>query len=225
MRILLISLMTLAAAPVSAAELVLTATADVARAPDLVTLSGGVTTTAPTAQAAMAENARTMTAVIAAVRKAGVAARDVQTQGLSLQPQYSYTDRKQTLTGYQARNTVGLRLRDVENAGALLDTLVKAGANDISGPNFSLDKPEEALDQARRDAIAKARSRAALYADAAGMKVVRIEAITEGGASAPEPRPMLRSAEMAMDSVSAAPPVEPGEVSMSVSVTVRFVLE
>lgn len=220
------------AAPAMAAEtatgmtptsLTLTATAQVARAPDLVTLSGGVSTSAPTAAAAMAENARTMTAVIAAVKKAGVAERDVQTQGLSLQPQYSYESRKQVLTGYQASNTVRLRLRDVANVGALLDTLVKAGANQISGPDFALDKPEAALDEARREAVAMAQARAALYAQAAGMKVVRIADISEGSIGTPEPRPMMRSMAVAED--SGAPPVQPGEVSLGVSLTVRFELE
>lgn len=216
----------LTVAPAMAAEptsLTLTASAEVSRAPDLVTVSGGVTTTAPSAGAAMAENARTMTAVIAAVKKAGVAERDVQTQGLSLQPQYSYESRKQVLTGYQASNTVRLRLRDVENVGPLLDTLVKAGANQISGPDFALDKPEAALDEARREAVAKARARATLYAEAAGMKVARIAAISEGSLGTPEPRPLLRSMAVAED--SASPPVAPGEVSLGVSLTVRFDLE
>jgi hypothetical protein len=230
MRNLMISSLAVASllsmAPAMAAEptsLTLTSNADVSRAPDLVTVSGGVTTTAPSAGAAMAENARTMTAVIAAVKKAGVAERDVQTQGLSLQPQYSYESRKQVLTGYQASNTVRLRLRDVANVGPLLDTLVKAGANQISGPDFALDKPEAALDEARREAVAKARARATLYAEAAGMKVARIAAITEGSLGTPEPRPMLRSMAMAED--SASPPVAPGEVSLGVSLTVRFELE
>jgi hypothetical protein len=213
------------AVPAVAAEttLTLTARAEVTRAPDIVTLSGGVSTQATSAAAAMAGNAKAMTAVIAAVRGAGVAERDVQTEGLSLQPQYSYENRIQTLTGYQASNTVRLRLRDVANAGPLLDALVKAGANQISGPDFSIDEPEAALDEARRAAMAKARARAALYAEAAGLKVVRIAAISEGGTSAPAPRPMMRSMAMAED--SASPPVAPGEVSLAASVTVRFELE
>lgn len=222
MTLTLLAAAPLAWTPVGAAELTLTASADVARAPDLVTLSGGVSTTAPTAAVAMAENARAMTAVVDAVRKAGVAARDVQTQGLSLQPQYNYDARKQTLTGYTASNTVRLRLRDVAGVGSLLDTLVKAGANQISGPDFMLDKPDAALDEARREAVAKARARAALYADAAGLKLVRIMSITEGGMDTPQPRPMMRMATM---EASDAPPVAPGEVSMSVSVTVKFLLE
>ncbi|WP_416908999.1 MAG: SIMPL domain-containing protein [Polymorphobacter sp.] len=214
----------LMAGPAGAAEtmLRLTAEAEVARAPDLVTLSGGVSTTAPGAAAAMAENAAAMRRVVAAVAAAGVAARDIQTEGLSLQPQYDYSDRKATLTGYQARNMVRLRLRDVDRVGALIDAMVKAGANQISGPVFAIEKADAALDEARRAAVAKARARAALYAEAAGLKLVRIASISESGGQMPEPRPMLR---MAADSVAESTPVAPGEVAMVAGVTMEFVLE
>jgi hypothetical protein len=129
------------------------------------------------------------------------------------------------LTGYQASNTVSLRLRDLGKAGTLLDALVKAGANQISGPSFRLDKPAAALDEARVQAMATARARAALYANAAGMKVKRIESISEASEiGIPEPRPMMmRSAKAEI--ADAAPPIAPGEVGLSVRITVRFELE
>ncbi len=213
------------AIPTPATYLTVVAEGEVTRTPDVAELSGGVVTTAPTAAAAMAANARAMTAVVEALRAAGVAERDIQTRGIGLQATYSYEERQQRLTGYQASNTVGLRLRDLANAGALLDALVKAGANQISGPSFRLDKPEAALDEARVQAIATARARAALYAKAAGMTVKRIEAISEAtDIGRPEPQPMLmRSAKAEM--ADAAPPVAPGEVGLGVRVTVRFELQ
>jgi uncharacterized protein YggE len=204
--------------------LTLSAEGRVTRASDLVELSGGVLTTAPTASAAMAENAKLMTAVVAAVRKAGVADRDIQTSSLSLQPQYRYENNQPPiLTGYQANNTVNLKVRKIADTGALIDTLVKNGANQIQGPNFILDKPEAALDEARKAAMAAARTRAKLYADAAGMKVKRIVEISEAGAMSPMPRPMMRMA--AESDVAAAPPVEAGEVGLGVTVNVTFELE
>jgi uncharacterized protein YggE len=231
---LLITVLMLAASPAAAqpamaakppTTLSLSVEGRVTRTPDLVQLSGGVVTTAPTAADAMAQNAKAMTAVVAAVRKAGVADRDIQTSNLSLQPQYRYeNNRSPVLTGYQASNTVNLRVRNIASTGALIDALVSNGANQIQGPNFSLDKPEAALDEARQAAIATARSRARLYADAAGMKVSRILEISEASAMSPQPRPMMRMAAAEAD-MAAAPPVEAGEVGLGIIVNVTFALE
>ncbi|MGI4875978.1 MAG: SIMPL domain-containing protein [Janthinobacterium lividum] len=195
----------------------------VARAPDVADLSGGVVTTAPTAAAAMADNAGRMTAVVAAVRRAGIAGRDIQTSGLSLAPQYRYEDnRPPVLTGYQATNTVSLRLRNLPDAGRLLDTLVAAGANQINGPVFHVDAADGALDEARVAAVATARARAELYARAAGLKVRRIVSIGESGGEQAVPRPMMM---MARAKVQDATPVVPGEVTLAVTVNMVFELE
>ena len=202
----------------------LTAAGRVTRPPDLAELSAGVLSAAPTASAALAENNRAMAAMVAALRKAGIASADIQTSNLSLQPQYRYeNNRPPVLVGYQASNTVVLRVRKLDQTGQLIDTLVAQGANQISGPSFSLDRPEAALDAARTAAITAARDRAGLYARAAGLKVKRILSITEGGASQPpSPAPMMRTA---MAEAAPAPPVEGGEVALGVSVSVSFELE
>ncbi len=196
----------------------------VARVPDIAEVSGGVVTSAPTAAAAMRENAERMTAVVAAVKKAGIAERDVQTSGLSLQPQYRYDNNQPpVLTGYQATNTVSLRVRKIAETGKLLDTLVGVGANQISGPNFRVEAADAALDEARVEAVAVARARAELYAKAAGKQVRRIVSIVESGGFEPGPRPMMAKAVM-MDAAP-APPVQPGEVALSINVTMVFELE
>ncbi len=194
------------------------------RAPDIAEVSGGVVTMAPTAAAAMSENAARMSAVVAAVRKAGVADRDIQTSGLSLQPQYRHENNlPPVLTGYQASNTVALRIRRIADTGRLLDTLVGVGANQISGPNFRVDAADAALDEARLAAVATARARAELYARASGLRVKRIASITESGGYEP-PRPMMMMARAEkMD--SAQTPVAPGEVALTINVTMVFELE
>lgn len=215
-----------AAAPPAATTLTVTAEGKVARAPDVADLSAGVVTQAATATAAMSDNAQRMTAVVAALRKAGVADRDIQTAGLNLNPQYRYVDNQPPqLVGYQASNTVQVRVRDLKNMGHAIDALVASGANQVNGPNFRLDKPDAALDEARTKAVTAARARAALYASAAGMKVRRIVSINEAGGYAPPPypAPMVR-ATMAM-AEKADTPVAPGEVEQAVSVTVTFELE
>ncbi|PZU07953.1 SIMPL domain-containing protein [Sphingomonas sp.] len=207
----------------SGTRLDISATGEVTRAPDVATIGAGVVTQAATAAAAMAENAQRMTATIAALRKAGIADRDIRTASLRLSPQYRYADNQPpVLTGYQASNQVTVRFREIAKAGGILDALVAAGANQIDGPNFTVDKPEAALDEARTQALATAKARADLYARAAGLRVKRIVRIGESGGAEPPVRPMmLMSARAKMDST----PVQPGEETLGVTLQVTFELE
>jgi uncharacterized protein YggE len=195
------------------------------RIPDIANYSAGITTIGQTASAAMAANAAAMTRVIAALKQAGIADRDIQTANLSLNPVYENTDRNLNpnaprITGYQATNTVVVRARALGAMGQVIDTLVSAGANEVSGPNFGLDHPEAALDEARIAAMSLARSRADLYARAAGLKVLRILSIGESGGYSPQP--MMAMARVAK--ANAPTPVEAGEVSMNINLTVQFEL-
>jgi hypothetical protein len=209
--------------PPALTTLTVAAEGRVTRAPDIAEVSGGVVTTAPTAAAAMADNARQMTAVVAAIKKAGIADRDIQTTGLNLQPQYRYENNQPpVITGYQATNTVALRIRRIADSGRLLDTLVGVGANQINGPNFTVAAADAALDEARIAAVATAQARAELYARAAGLKVRRIASISESAGVEPGPRPMmLARAEKMADST----PVAPGEVALTINVTMVFELQ
>ena len=192
------------------------------RVPDLATIRSGVVTQGTTAQAALSENATRMDRVIAALKRAGVADRDIQTATIQLNPQYRYGENvPPTITGYQATNTVTVRFRDVAKSGAILDALVREGANQIDGPNLGVEAMDAAMDEARADAIRRARARAELYAKAAGLRVERILVIAEGSSPLPpQPMPqMAMRAEMAKDSQ-----VLPGEQEINASVTVRFLL-
>lgn len=194
------------------------------RAPDVADISSGVVTAAPTAAAALAANATRMTAVVAAVRRAGIATRDIQTSGLSLQPQYRYENNQPpVLTGYQATNTVALRVRDLASTGKLVDALVAVGANQINGPNFRVDAADAALDEARTKAVTTARARADLYARASGLHVKRIVSISEsGGERFPQPIMMMSAPRAKM---ADSTPVAAGEVSLAVNVTMMFEME
>jgi len=202
------------------------ATGEVSRVPDVATVRAGVVTQSPTAAAALADNASRMERVVAALRAAGVAARDIMTANVGLSPQYRYGENHPpVITGYQASNTVSVKFRDVAKSGAVLDALVKAGANQIDGPQMAIDKPEAALDAARVEAVKRARARAALYAEAAGLRVDRIVAIGEAGedrGNNPRPPVLYARAEMASD---AQTQVLPGETNVSATVTVRFLLK
>jgi len=208
------------------------------RTPDIAGFSAGVVTQASNAGEAIASNARRMNQVVAALRGAGIAQRDIQTSAVSLQPRYSDPDRETQIAretgrpippdrsagpriiGYEARNTVQVRVRRLGEMGRIIDTLVAQGANEVNGPSFSLDEPRVALDEARTEAVAEARRRAELYARAAGMRVVRILSISESGGYYPVQ-------EMAMNRMvaQAAPtPIAPGEVTLGVSLSVQFEL-
>lgn len=194
------------------------------RVPDLATIRAGVVTQAPTAGRALADNAGAMGRVLAALRRAGVAPRDVATAAVSLQPQYRYGENQPpTITGYQATNSVSVRFRDVARAGPILDALAAEGVNQIDGPGLSVGEPDAALDEARVDAVKRARARADLYARAAGLRVERLVSIAEAGqdAGGPERPPVLYARAAAAD---AKTEIAPGEKDLTVTLQVRFLL-
>jgi uncharacterized protein YggE len=193
------------------------------RVPDVATLRAGVVTQAATAAAALQENAARMTRVVAALRKAGVAPRDIQTAQIALSPQYRYVENEPpVITGYQASNQVSVRFREIARSGAILDALVAQGANQIQGPELSVDAADQALDEARTNAIARARARADLYAKAAGLRVDRILTIAEGNAPV-SPGPIMVQARMRSEAADSTP-VAAGEQDILATVTVRFLL-
>ena len=215
----IVSIVSLAPLPSSAIEKLVTVTgeATVAVAPDSAMIRIGVSSQDKTARAASDANARQMTAVLAAIKSNNIADRDIQTSRLSLQPQYdpnkSGTAR---LTGFQATNQVTVRIRDIGNLAAVLDSAISAGANEMSGIEFIVSEQSKLLDRARDDAIADAHRKAELYAKAAGSKLGHVIAISEEG-SAPPPRPMqaLRAG---------AVPISPGEQTLRAAVTVSYEL-
>ena len=199
------------------------AQADATRVPDIARVSAGVVTQAPEADAAMRANAAQMEKVMAAIRGAGIAERDVQTTGVNVHPQYDYRENSTpAITGYQATNTVQVTVRDIGGLGDVLDALVASGANQVHGPNFDVDDKEGAYDEARRAALEKARARARMYAEALGMRVRRIASISEGGGFGP-PVPMRM---MAMDAAASreSTPISPGESTLTVNLDVVFEL-
>lgn len=195
--------------------------------PDMATITAGVETRGDTAQAALEENARRMTALVQTLRGAGIAERDVQTAYVQLNPRYERrNDRGEAvIVGYNASNTVRARIRTIANTGRVIDAVVASGGNVVQGVSFSYQDPQAQLDRARRDAIRVARERADLYANALGMRVERVISVSEAGAAAPQQSDgeeivvtgSLRSA-------SVPTPVAPGELQTWAYVSVSFVL-
>src|SRR5215213_2768480 len=194
---------------------------EVKGAPDTATVQIGVETEAATAKDALAQNSAQAQAVQEQLSKLGVDAQDMQTSNFSINPTYGNDGRQ--VTGYHVSNMVTVKVRQIGQAGTLLDQVVQAGANSIYGISFSVENPEALLDQARKAAIENARARATQLASASGTAVGDVLVINENVGAQPIPMPMLARAEGA--AANQAVPVQPGEQSFSVDVQVTFGLK
>lgn len=210
--------------PADATVLSVSASAQASSVPDIAHLTAGVLTQATESNAALRQNAVLMGQVMAAVKSAGIAARDVQTGAITLSPQYHYAENQPpTITGYQASNRISLKVRDLSRLGQVLDALAAQGANQIEGPSFAIEQPEPLYQQARIQALAKARAQADTYASGLGLRVRRVLSLSEGshGGGMPVPMMAMRASSKAemMDT-----PVATGESAISVNLDVVFEL-
>jgi uncharacterized protein len=189
-------------------------TGEVMVTPDIAVVTIGVTEQAAEASAALAANSAALTKAIAAIRAAGIADKDIATAGFSIDPVYEQTDsqpsdRPPQIVGYQVQNQVRVTVREIAKSGGLLDAVVAAGANQVNGIAFDLSDRKGPADDAIRAAIADARAKAELMADAAGLRLVRILSINAGENGG-------RGPIMAFDMAKSAPvPVMPGQQSVS----------
>ena len=193
--------------------------------PDKATLSLGVSVEADTAQDAMRQQARQMDGVFRALKAAGVDDKDMQTGQLNLNPRYDYSSRgdRPRVTGYQATNTITAVVRDLDDLGKVLDSVVEAGGNTINGVSFGLEDPTKEVREARKKAVADALEKANTYAEAAGYTVSRIITIDEHGTGG-GPRPEMMAMRAMSASDAAATPIAAGEVTYTASVSVVFEL-
>ena len=208
---------------ISGTRLDISATGEATRVPDVAVITAGVITRATTARAALQQNAARMERVRAALKQAGIADRDIQTSNISLNPEYRYVqDQPPRLTGYSASNQLNVRFRDIAKSGDILDALVAEGANSINGPTLTIDKPEEALDEARAKALGVGRARAQIYARALGMRVVRLVSVSESGGNFPPPMPVMMEAR---GQAVAGTKIDPGEQQLSITLGMVFELQ
>jgi uncharacterized protein YggE len=201
------------------ARIVVTGEGSVRAAPDYALITGGVTVRAKTAQEAAAANARLMVNVMAALRDAGIAHEDIQTSHYSIAPVYAppQQNAEPKLTGFSATNQVSAKVKDIAKVGDVIDRLIAAGATDIGGVQFLHADISKVLDGARQAAVADARRKAQLYAEAAGIRLGSVIWITEEPAYTP-PYPMA-----ALRAAPAAPtPIAVGEDTLRAQITVGF---
>ncbi|MFG1359123.1 SIMPL domain-containing protein [Xanthobacter pseudotagetidis] len=193
--------------------------------PDMALVATGVVTAGKTAGEAVAANSKAAAAVIAVIKEAGIAPKDIATANFSLSPQYASGAQSgpPRLVGFEARNTVRVKVRDLAQLGALLDKMVQSGANQASGLTFLLSDPDKMEEAARVDAVKDGMAQAKSLAAAAGMRIVRISSIDmRADRSGPVmPAPMMMKAEAAR----AAVPIEAGELEVRAHATLVFEIE
>ncbi len=193
--------------------------------PDIATISAGVMTSSPNAADAMAQNNVAMTKLLAAIKAKGVVDKDIETSSISLGQDYDYSGEKgPVLKGYQASNSVSVRVRDIKKSGDIFDTLAKNGATNINGPSFSVENNAPLQEAARTDAMAKAAKQAAFYAKAAGYRMARLLAISENAEMGFIGNSYAKYEAAAEAGGLPPPPVQPSEANAAVSITVKYVL-
>ena len=210
---------------VEAPVVTVSATESIDAAPDLAVMSAGVSTLAATAVAALQVNSTKMARMVAAVRAAGIAERDIQTRGISINADYAYVNNAQQFRGYRASNTVSIRSRDIAGLGRFLDALVAAGGNQIEGPSFTVEKPEALFTTARGRALVSAQANADALARQAGFKRARLLSLSENSSRAFGQNLRTFDAEVPRPVVQTSAPIAPGEVSTSVTVSGTYRLE
>jgi uncharacterized protein YggE len=202
------------------ARIIVTGDGSVHVAPDYAEIGCGVTTKAKTAKEATDANSKAMAAVAAALHSAGIEQRDIQTTRFSLQPVYAppQPNAEPKLTGFSVSNQFRVTIRRIGDVGDILDRLIAAGATDAGSVEFLHSDPAKALDQARMAAIADAKRKAALYAQAAGLTLGGVRFISEDSAYTP---PLVLGAMRAAPAMAAVP-IAPGEDTLQVRLTVGF---
>jgi hypothetical protein len=193
--------------------------------PDIAGITLGVSVLADSVQTARDRAAASLDAIIAAVKKNGVGADDIQTQQFYISPEYDYSNGKQTLKGFRVTNIVFVKLRDINKTSQVVDEAVSAGgdATQVQGISFTIDKPADLQRQAREAAIADAKAKAETLAKAAGISVgdpISVSEVVTGS-----PVPLSKGAEARDAGGGAATPIETGTLDVTVSVTVTWAIK
>ena len=204
-------------APGAPPQIVTSASGDSRLAPDRATVAVGVQTRASTAAAAARDNNARQQAILAAVTAAGIPREQISTESYNVYPEtrQERPDQTPTVVAYVVSNVVRVEVRKIDQVAAVIDASLGKGANQINSLDFYASNPDPARQKALAEAIGRARSDAEAMARAAGG---RLGSLLELSAAEPGPRPLMR---VSMQR-AAATPIEPGELTVQVSVTGRW---
>jgi len=190
--------------------------------PDVASIQLGVSKLAPTVADARSQAAASMDAMIKSMKANGVDDKDIQTQQLSITPEYDYSNNRQTLRGFRVTNIVSAKVRKIDDTSKVVDDAVTAGGNDaqVQGISFTIDNPDDLKAQARKAAMADARSRADTLAKEAGVQLGNPITISESAVVTPIPFERGVAAPATGPGVST--PIEPGTQDVTVTVSVTY---
>ncbi len=203
-----------------ARRITVTGQAETKAIPDIATMSIGVETEAKTPGLALADNAERMTAVMARLKRAGIADKDLRTSQLGIWPVFAERPEPRTTVGFRASNQLTVTIRDIDRLGVILDETVAEGANSVNGPTFEVADPEPLLIAARDAAVKDAIAKAERYAAAANVELGKVISINEAGGGGPVFGRQMRAEAMAVST-----PIAPGETTISASVTMIFAID
>lgn len=189
--------------------------------PDIALLLLSVTTQSQNQAEAVQQNAARTTALLAALRGAKIADKDIQTLSYTVQPQYDYKPSPPVLTGYQVQNSVQATVRDLTKVGFVLDKATAGGASEVGGVSFDLSDRAASQSEALRLAVGSAKLKAGVMADAAGVNLGRLLTLTEGG-TAPVARPML--AMRAMAALAPETPIADQQITVSADAVLVYAM-
>jgi uncharacterized protein len=199
---------------------------EVRAVPDMAVINMGVASSAETARAALDANTKAMTELMANLKAANIDDKDVTTSNFSVSPRLDYGQNgglPPKLVGYDVTNTVTVIIHKIDSLGALLDKAVSSGSNQINGIAFSVSKPDEVLDEARKLAVKDATHKAQIYAGAASINLGNIVSLSESSGLAEPPINYSRAKAMSAD--SAPVPIAQGSQVISVDVNISWELK
>ncbi len=199
----------------------------VAAVPDLATIDLGVSSTATTAKKAQDETTKKSNQITQYLKDQGVDAADMTTTQLNVYPTYDYSRNQPTITGYQATQSLNVKVHGVDKStdmlGKLIDGVTTAGANQINGISLGFEDADNLRQEARKRAIEKAKQKAQELAHEAGLRLGRVVSISESSMGYPPPMPYAygMGGDMAMETKNAVQ-VSPGSQDITATITVIF---
>ncbi|MBI2483399.1 SIMPL domain-containing protein [Candidatus Uhrbacteria bacterium] len=207
-------------------ELTVSGTGKVRGIPDTAVITAGMTVQGTEVRIVQSEVNKKTTALIAAVKRAGVAAEDIQTAQFSITPRYVYGERvAPSISGYEASQSVEVRIRNLEKVNTVLDAMGDAGATNIGNLQFIIDNPQGLQAEARERAIADARAKAGTISGQLRVRLVRAVGFQEGGGYVPPMMPLMLRGDMGGGEAVPAPTVEKGSQDIVSNVSVTFEIE
>jgi len=191
--------------------------------PNMAKLTAGVDVSSSTLQTALTQSNQKSKSLTEAVKKHGVEEKDIKTLSYNVYPEYDYRMPSSQVTAYRVSTTYEIKIKDIEKINDVLAAATSEGANIVSGISFEVDEDtkDKLLDEARAEAVKKARNKAESLARAAGVTLGKILTISESSGGIPTPIALREGVETVPSDVS-APNIQPGEEEISVSVTISW---